>query len=93
MKAFQIESDPSPLSDRLIKNYLSRIIENLGISYRVELVLNAVANPKGNTLTSSESEEENPFDYGLRRNVTCAIRSCKLFQSRNCRNGVTIFNT
>ena len=48
------------LSEHTVKNYLFRIFDKLGISNRVELVLYAVSDPKGNTLTSSEAVEEKP---------------------------------
>jgi DNA-binding NarL/FixJ family response regulator len=47
--------------EHTVKNYLFRIFDKLEVSNRVELVLYAVANPKGNTLTSSESEEDKPL--------------------------------
>jgi DNA-binding NarL/FixJ family response regulator len=53
------------LSEHTVKNYLFRIFDKLGISNRVELVLYAVSDPKGNTLTSSESVEEKPLGKTL----------------------------
>jgi DNA-binding NarL/FixJ family response regulator len=53
------------LSEHTVKNYLFHIFDKLGISNRVELVLYAVSNPKGNTLTSSESEEGKPLGKTL----------------------------
>jgi hypothetical protein len=41
------------------------IFDKLGISNHVELVLYAVSNPKGNSLTSSESREEKPLSKAL----------------------------
>ena len=56
------------LSEHTVKIYLFRIFDKLGISNRVELVLYAVSDPKGNTLTSSDSEsvEEKPLGQDLR---------------------------
>ncbi len=53
------------LSEHTVKNYLFRIFDKLGISNRVELVLYAVSDPKGNTLTSSESVEQKPLGKTL----------------------------
>jgi DNA-binding NarL/FixJ family response regulator len=53
------------LSEHTIKNYLFRIFDKLGISNRVELVLYAVTNPKGNGMRSAESEDERPFGKAL----------------------------
>jgi DNA-binding NarL/FixJ family response regulator len=44
--------------EHTVKNYLFRIFDKLGVSNRVELVLYAVANPKGDALVSSDSEVE-----------------------------------
>ena len=53
------------LSEHTVKNYLFRIFDKLGISNRVELVLYAVSNSKGNTLGSSEPEKEKPTGKAL----------------------------
>jgi DNA-binding NarL/FixJ family response regulator len=53
------------LSEHTIKNYLFRIFDKLGISNRVELVLYAVSNSKGNVQVSPESEQEKPVVKAL----------------------------
>jgi DNA-binding NarL/FixJ family response regulator len=53
------------LSEHTVKNYLFRIFDKLGISNRVELVLYAVSNSRGNSLGSSGAEEEKPDGKAL----------------------------
>jgi DNA-binding NarL/FixJ family response regulator len=57
------------LSEHTVKNYLFRIFDKLGISNRVELVLYAVSDPKGNSLASSESVEEKTLGKTLGQNA------------------------
>jgi hypothetical protein len=57
-------ADLLSLSEHTVKNYLFHIFNKLGISNRVELVLDAVSNPKGSTPASPQPEKSLPNSLG-----------------------------